>query len=80
MIIECTTCPVRQLRCDDCVVTVLHGLPLPVVDSRLDAEQLPLDAAERRAVDLFVGHGLVPIEYAAMLRARRDRLPSGATG
>ncbi|MEO6142979.1 MAG: hypothetical protein ABIP19_10550 [Dermatophilaceae bacterium] len=37
-----------------------------------------LDAAENRAVALFVGAGLVSIETAAGLRARRE--PWGAMG
>jgi len=50
MIVECTTCPVRGRRCDDCVVT-LFGAP--------GSAELPLDAAESRAVSMFVGAGLV---------------------
>jgi len=50
MIVECTTCPVRGQRCDDCVVTLL-GAPV--------SAELPLDAAESRAVSMFVGAGLV---------------------
>ena len=44
MIVECATCPVRGLRCDDCVVTVLATISLAPPGGH------PLDAAERRAV------------------------------
>ena len=69
MIVDCVTCPVRGQRCDDCVVTSLF--------EPASAEVL-LDAAENRAVALFVGAGLVSIETAAGLRARRE--PWGAMG
>ena len=55
MVMDCDTCPVRGLRCDDCVVTALGHLP--VRSSSADGE-LPLDAAEQRAVDRFVAAGL----------------------
>ncbi len=29
MIVECQTCPVRELHCADCVVTALTQLPFP---------------------------------------------------
>ena len=69
MIVDCVTCPVRGRRCDDCVVMALFE---PA------STELPLDAAENRAVALFVGAGLVSIETAAGLRARRE--PWGAIG
>jgi hypothetical protein len=72
MIVTCATCPVRGLRCDDCVVTALAtiGVGPPGVH--------PLDPAERRAVGLFVAAGLVDGGYAASLtatvgRGRQDR-------
>ena len=61
MIVDCTTCPVRGRRCDDCVVTMFVA-PGSV--------QLPLDAAESRAVSIFVDAGLVSVESAFGLYAR----------
>jgi hypothetical protein len=61
MIVDCMSCPVRGIRCDDCVVSVL-----------LSAAELPLDAAERQAVSVLVGAGLVGAESVAGLTARRE--------
>lgn len=69
MIVDCVTCPVRGQRCDDCVVMALF---------EPSSAELPLDAAENRAVALFVGAGLVSLETAAGLRSRRE--PWGAIG
>lgn len=63
MIADCMTCPVRGRRCDDCVVTLLLA-PGSV--------ELPLDAAESRAVSMFVGAGLVSAESAVGLHACRE--------
>jgi hypothetical protein len=63
VIIDCTTCPVRELHCGDCMVSAL--LDPPTAD-------LPLDSAERSALTLFVASGLVAAEDAAELRARRE--------
>ena len=63
MIVTCDTCPVRGLRCDDCVVTVLATLAVGPPGGR------PRDMAERRAVGLFVAAGLVDGGYAASLTA-----------
>ncbi len=63
MIIDCSSCPVRELHCDDCMVPAL--LALPTAD-------LPLDAAERAAVTAFVSAGLVDRVEAASLRARQE--------
>jgi len=67
MIVDCITCPVRGQRCDDCVVTVLFA-PGSV--------ELPLDAAEHRAVSVFVRAGLASAETAAGLFARHEPLKS----
>ena len=69
MIVDCVTCPVRGQRCDDCVVMALFE---PA------SGEVLLDAAESRAVALFVGAGLVSVKTAAGLRARRE--PWGAIG
>jgi hypothetical protein len=68
MVVDCDTCPVRGTRCDDCVVTALGHLPVVV----LGDGELPLDAAERRAVDRFVAAGVVTADTAGMLVARRE--------
>lgn len=63
MIIDCQTCPVRGLQCDDCMV--------PALLAPLDA-RLPLDQAERAAVTRFVEAGLVSAAAAASMHARRE--------
>lgn len=63
VIIDCTSCPVRELSCGDCMVTAL--LEPPTAD-------LPLDSEERAAVTLFVASGLVSPQEASGLRARRE--------
>jgi hypothetical protein len=68
MVMDCDTCPVRGLRCDDCVVTALGHLPVVV----LTDGELALDAAEWRAVDRFVAAGLVSPDVAGFLVARRE--------
>ncbi len=50
MLIDCDTCAVRDLSCDDCVVTVLLGLPGAV----------EVDRGEQRALDVLADGGLVP--------------------
>lgn len=56
MLIDCDTCAVRGLACADCVVTVLLGGP-----AGSDADgSLELDAAERAAIQVLAGSGLVP--------------------
>jgi hypothetical protein len=52
MIIDCSTCAVRDLACHDCVVTVLLG---PV-----DQEPADLGVEERAAIAVLAGSGLVP--------------------
>lgn len=63
VIIDCTSCPVRELHCGDCMVTALLEPP---------TSELPLDASERAAVTLFVASGLVTPQEAAGLHARRE--------
>lgn len=69
MRIDCDTCPVREVRCATCVVTVLQQ----GTASGHDDPDLELDALERRAVGLFVSGGLILEEYAVTLRAHRVR-------
>ena len=68
MVVDCDTCPVRGVRCDDCVVTVLGHVPVQV----LTDGQLPLDRAERRVVSRFVAAGVVTADEANTLVARRE--------
>ena len=63
MIIECQSCPVRDLHCADCMVTALLAP---------QAAQLPLDASERAAVTRLVEAGLVDAQQAASASARRE--------
>ena len=51
MIIDCDSCEVRGIACDDCVVTALLGAPPGGV---------VLDDDEREALDVLAGSGLVP--------------------
>ncbi len=67
MAVECRTCPVRELRCDECMVPVLLSLTAPGArpDSALDPE-------ERAAVTRLVRTGLLDPEEASRARARLD--------
>jgi predicted small lipoprotein YifL len=66
MLIDCDACAVRGPACDDCVVSVL--LAGPAVHAHAgeppgDQEGQPapeLDAAERAAIAVLAGCGLVP--------------------
>ncbi len=51
MLIDCDGCAVRDLACDDCVVTVLLGGPPGAVE---------VDEQERQALDVLADSGLVP--------------------
>jgi hypothetical protein len=51
MIIDCDSCAVRDVACDDCVVTVLLGMPIGVVE---------VDDAEQAALGVLAEGGLVP--------------------
>lgn len=51
MIIDCDSCEMRDLACDDCVVTALLGSPPGAVE---------LDEGEHAALDALAGSGLVP--------------------
>jgi hypothetical protein len=72
VIIDCDSCEVRGLACDDCVVTALLGGP--------PAE---LDEGERAAIDALAGSGLVPPLRLVMpmtAAAREDDDPAAAAG
>lgn len=51
MLIDCATCEVRNLACDDCVVSALLGAP---------AERLEIEDGERRALDVLAAAGMIP--------------------
>jgi hypothetical protein len=51
VLIDCDGCVMRDLACDDCVVTVLLGAPPGVLD---------VDDGERQALDVLADSGLVP--------------------
>jgi hypothetical protein len=51
VLIDCDACHVRDVACNDCVVTVLLGKP--------DAS-LEFDEAEHRAVGALAAQGLIP--------------------
>ena len=67
MTVDCTSCPVRGRRCDECVVTFLLAP---------GSAELRMDAAESAAVSIFVAAGLVsaastpePVEHWEGVRA-----------
>lgn len=51
MLIDCDGCAMRDLACDDCVVTVLLGGPPGTAD---------VDEQERQALAVLADSGLVP--------------------
>ena len=51
MLIDCDGCVMRDLACDDCVVSVLLGAPPGVIE---------VDDGERAALDVLADSGLVP--------------------
>jgi hypothetical protein len=65
MIIDCDACAVRGPACGDCVVSVLLGAPPVQADAGAPATgdvpvPLELDGAERAALAVLAGCGLVP--------------------
>ncbi len=78
MLIDCGTCAVRDVACSDCVVSVLLGSPVSP----------ELDQAERTAIAVLAGNGLVPPlrlvqggQAVGEGRSGTDRPPPlGATG
>jgi hypothetical protein len=53
VVVDCDTCVVRGPACDDCVVTVLLGMPAP-------ERPVELDPAEQAAIGVLAESGLVP--------------------
>ena len=72
MLIDCQTCPVRDVHCADCMVTALADIPVGAPGAMRATRGLPLDRAERRAVSVLVTAGLVTPEAAHGARAEPD--------
>jgi len=51
VLIDCDTCAVRGLKCDDCVIGVLLDAP---------PQPVHLDASEQDAIGSLVAAGLIP--------------------
>ncbi len=67
MIIDCDRCAVRELACDDCVVTMLLGT---------GAESHGFDDTERRALAVLAAGGLVPpLRLVTDCKSGDDRRP-----
>ncbi|MGL5864630.1 MAG: hypothetical protein ACRCYX_01995 [Dermatophilaceae bacterium] len=64
MTVDCRTCPVREVRCGECIVPVFFEL-----EAREVRGQGRLDADEQRAVTLLLRAGLVDPETAYRARA-----------
>jgi len=69
MIVDCDGCAVRGPACSDCVVSVLLGMPSVRQDRAPGPDRAPggsaagagdLDEAERAALGVLAGSGLVP--------------------
>ena len=74
--VECRTCPVRELRCDECMVPVVLSLTELVT-----RPETALDPEERAVVTRLVRAGLVDPETAAGVRATVEPDPgSGRSG
>ncbi len=69
MLIDCQTCPVRDVHCADCMVAALTAIPVGAPEV---PPGLPLDRLERRAVSILLGAGLVSHETAHAARAVLD--------
>jgi hypothetical protein len=54
MLIDCDTCAARNLRCDDCVISVFLTLP------RAAERPVELDDSEQDALGALMAAGLVP--------------------
>jgi hypothetical protein len=68
MIIDCDSCAVRGPACSDCVVSVLLGTPSAT-------SEVELDGAERAAIAVLAGVGLVP--PLRLLPTRADHRATG---
>lgn len=69
MIIDCGTCVVRPGACDDCMVSVLLGLP----------DDCAFQPDEQAALEVLVGEGMVPpLRLVAMAPTGRTDAACGA--
>ncbi|MEO7130267.1 MAG: hypothetical protein ABIZ07_02695 [Dermatophilaceae bacterium] len=82
MLVDCQTCPVREVHCADCMVMALTRLPMPVRAPDQDwvpgedlPDDRPLDPAERRAVSMFIAAGLISRAEGASLTATVEPVP-----
>jgi hypothetical protein len=66
VLIDCDTCTVRDIACDDCVVGVLLGTPTvpawatPSPDEPGGPLPLEFGPVEQRALEVLADHGLIP--------------------
>ena len=75
-LVDCQTCPVREVHCPDCMVTALTRIPVGALPQHqtstsepVAADRLPLDPAERRAAAIFLAGGLISRETVDTLTA-----------
>lgn len=66
MVIDCDSCEVAGLACQDCVVSVLLGMP-GVPDSLERTPVVEMDDEHARAIEVLAQGGMVP-----PLRLRRS--------
>jgi hypothetical protein len=57
LIVDCDTCAVRDVACDDCVISVLLGGPPGSMPVHVP---VAIDGVEARALDALADGGLVP--------------------
>jgi len=69
VLIDCDGCALRDLACDECVVTVLLGAGGPALE---------VDDGERRALDVLADSGLVPRLRLVPVGPPGGRLPRSA--
>jgi hypothetical protein len=86
VLIDCDTCTVRDIACDDCVVGVLLGTPTVPARATPSPDEpggpLPLEfgPVEQRALEVLADHGLIPrLRLVPPAAPPRER-PAGAVG
>ena len=65
MLIDCQTCPVRDVHCADCMVTALADIPVGAPGATRATRGLPLDRAEMATALRTVPEIEVPFEVEA---------------
>lgn len=69
MIIDCDSCIVRDIACQDCVVSVLIGPPEPAC---------ALDPESARVIDLLASRGMVPpLRFEVLENSQQTEASSG---